>query len=76
LSDDLLVTTRRLRKILRRPAGFDASTRAQQGLGMAKSDPLDRALADLKAVVLKQLEPRLSERLIGGKVDDHALKRP
>ena len=70
LSDDLLVTTRRLRKILRRPAGFE------QGLGMPKSDPLDRALADLKAVVLKQFEPRQSERLIGGKVGDHALKRP
>jgi len=59
-----------LRKIFRRPAGFE------QGLGMAKSDPLDRALADLKAVVLKQFEPRQSERLIGGKVGDHALKRP
>ena len=70
LSDDLLVATRRLRKILRRPAGFE------QGLGMAKSDTLDRALADLNAVVLKQFEPRQSERLIGGKVGDRALKRP
>jgi hypothetical protein len=26
--------------------------------------------------VLKQFEPRQSERLIGGKVGDHALKRP
>jgi hypothetical protein len=42
---------------------------------MAKSDPLDRALADLEAVVLKQLHPRQSERLIGGKVDDGALRR-
>jgi hypothetical protein len=43
---------------------------------MAQSDPLDRALADLEAVVLKQLYPRQSERLIGGKVDDGALQRP
>jgi hypothetical protein len=43
---------------------------------MAQSDPLDRALADLEAVVLKQLHPRQSERLIGGKVDDGALQRP
>jgi len=34
---------------LRNPAGFEHSLR------MAQSDPLDRALADLKAVVLKQL---------------------
>jgi hypothetical protein len=73
LSDDLLVTTRRLGKILRSPAGFGLG---MQGLGMAQSDPLDRALADLKTVVLTQFEPRLSERLIGGKVGDHALKRP
>jgi hypothetical protein len=45
------------------------------GLGMAQSDPLDRALADLETVMLKQFEPRLSERLIGGKVDDRPLKR-
>jgi hypothetical protein len=42
---------------------------------MVQSDPLDRALADLEAVVLKQLHPRQSERLIGGKVDDGALQR-
>lgn len=70
LSDNLRVTTHRLGKILRNPAGFEHSLR------MAQSDPLDRALADLKAVVLKQLHPRQSERLIGGKVDDGALQRP
>src|ERR1700685_767578 len=70
LSDNLRVTTHRLGKILRNPAGFEHSLR------MAQSDPLDRAVADLKAVVLKQLHPRQSERLIGGKVDDGALQRP
>jgi hypothetical protein len=43
---------------------------------MPQSNPLDRALADLEAVVLLQLDPRLSERLIGGKVGDGALQRP
>jgi hypothetical protein len=43
---------------------------------MAQSNPLDRALADLEAVVLLQLDPCLSERLIGGKVGDGALQRP
>ena len=70
LSDNLLVKTRRLGKILRSLADFE------HDLGMAQSNPLDRALADLEAVVLLQLDPRLSERLIGGKVGDGALQRP
>jgi len=69
LSDNLLVKTRRFRKIMRNPAGFE------HRIGMAQSDPLDRALADLEAVVLPQLDPRLSERLIGRKVGDRALQR-
>ena len=69
LSDNLLVKARRVRIILRSPVGFE------QGLGVPQSDPLDRALADLNAVVLTHFEPRLSERLIGRKVDDHALQR-
>src|ERR1700690_4573090 len=42
LSDNLLVKTRRFRKIMRNPAGFE------HRIGMAQSDPLDRALADLE----------------------------
>ncbi len=75
LRDNLLVTTRCFREILRSQAGFGHAL-GVQGLGMAQSDPLDRALADRKAVMLKQFEPRLSERLIGGKVGDGALQRP
>jgi hypothetical protein len=41
---------------------------------MAESDPLDRALADLEAVVLLQFAPRLSEGFIGGKIGDRALQ--
>jgi len=72
LRDDVLVTPRGLRKLLAIQVGFGLG---MHGLGMAQSDPLDRALADLETVMLKQFEPRLSERLIGGKVDDRPLKR-
>jgi hypothetical protein len=70
LSDDLLVTARRLGKISRSPTGFE------QGLAMTERDPLHRALSHFDAVVLPQLDPRLRKRLIGGKIGDHALQRP
>jgi hypothetical protein len=69
-SDDILVTTRRFWKSLRSPTGFEHVP------GMAESDPLDRALAYLEAVVLLQLAPHLCERVIGGKIGDRALQRP
>jgi hypothetical protein len=43
---------------------------------MAEHDPLDRALAYLEAIVLPQFDPRVGERLIGGKISDRALQRP
>ena len=47
----------------------------EQGLGMAESDSLDRAPADLKAMVLPRLDPRLSEGLTGGEIRDCPLRR-
>jgi hypothetical protein len=71
----LLVPTRGFRKILRTEIDFGQGLGVQR-LSMAKRDPLDRALADLKAVMLTQFEPRHSERLIGCQVGNGALQRP
>src|SRR5271154_3138053 len=70
LSDDILVLARRFRK------HRDHSARFEDVLGVAQSDPLDRALSYLEAVMLLQLHPHLSERLIGGKIGDRALQSP
>src|SRR5271168_4189041 len=70
LSDDILVLARRFRK------NRDHSARFEDGLGVAQSDPLDRALSYLEAIMLLQLHPHLSERLIGGKIGDRALQSP
>jgi hypothetical protein len=43
---------------------------------MAERDPLDRALANLEAVVLLQLRPHRSEGLVRGEIGDRALQRP
>ena len=48
----------------------------EDGSSMAERNPLDRALADLEAVVLLQLAAHHGERLIGGKIDDCTLQRP
>ena len=69
LDDDRLAKARRLRKFTILAAGF------VDRLGVGERDPLDRALADRKAVVLLQLGARLREGLIGGEVDDGALQR-
>ena len=70
LSDDILVPARRFRKTR------DNAARFEDVLGVAQSDPLDRALSDLEAIMLLQLHPHLSERLIGGKIGDRALQSP
>ena len=49
----MLVLARRFRKIP------NDSARFEDGLGVAESDPLDRALAYFEAIMLLQLHPRL-----------------
>ncbi len=70
LRDNILVPARRFRK------NRGNLARHEDGLGMAKSDPLDRALRSLDSIVLLQLERHLSEGLIGGEIGDRALQRP
>jgi hypothetical protein len=71
--DDLLVTPRGLRKRLGAQGGLGLR---MHRLRMTQRDPLDRALADRKTIVLTQFKPHHSEWLIGGKIDDRPLQRP
>ena len=66
------VLARRFRKNRGNSAGFE------DVLDVAQSVPLDHvlALSYLEAIVLLQLHPHLSERLIGGKIGDRALQSP
>jgi len=70
LRNNILMLARRFRKNRGNLARFE------DALGMAKSDPLDRALRDLDAIVLLQLDRHLSKGLIGGEIGDRALQRP
>jgi hypothetical protein len=70
LSDDMFVTARRFGKISGGPIRFE------HPLGVAERDPLNRALIHFEAVVLPQLDPRLREGLIGGKIGDRPLQWP
>ena len=71
LGDDLLVPARRFRKCQRtRTAVF------KNGLGMAQSDPLDRAFADLEAVMFAQFRLDPGERIVRREIRDRPLQRP
>ena len=70
LRNDLFVLARRFRKHRWTLARFE------DGLGMAKDDPLDRAFCDPDAIVFLQLDRHLGEGLIGGKIGDRPLQGP
>jgi hypothetical protein len=70
LGDDLLVPTRRFRKFQRRAVGLE------NGLGMAQSGPLDRAFADLEAVMLAQFQLDQGEGIVRREIRDRPLQRP
>ena len=69
LGNDLLVLAWRRRKFYRGTAGFE------HGLGMAQSDPLDRAFADREAVMLAQFQLDLGEGRVRREIRDHPLQR-
>src|SRR6202453_5241305 len=70
LGDDLLVPARLFRKILRSGFGFE------DGPPMAQSDSLDRALADLEAVMFAQFPRDMGEGVVRGEIHDRPLQRP
>ena len=70
LGDDLLVPARFFRKFRRRAGGRENSLR------MTQSDPLDRAFADLEAIMLAQFQCDLRKGIVRREIRDRPLQRP